>query len=160
MSSIFNKTDTTGKFLTTNLLDEGWEKLYQKPTFARAVLLALCYPMGMAAYLLSLPLRILGIFKEAVFLLKSFFQYCSNKFNDKSCDDFKADAFIFGMAFVECLSGIVGIACPPLAYKIDRLIYSYDIIRNASFLNPQWETIGQPFFQHMGQLVREAGTPR
>ncbi len=48
------------------------------------------------------------------------------------------------MSFIEPVSATLGLACPPIAYKIDRFIYSYDVIRKASMYGPEWKKVGQP----------------
>ncbi len=118
--------------LLENPLSGAWsmERFRENPVDA-ATTMAICYPLGMIGYAFSLPVRV-------TIFVATFFNMCRHLFMEVAyrlfdCDwawnaDFPEHLMVFLGATGELFSGVIGVACPPLAYKIDSFIQSNEAI--------------------------------
>lgn len=116
-----NSAFPESRFLTYNLLSTQW-------TWARFHKNPIAYPFlylaGMVTYALALPIRI-AVFACAFFswALGPLIYLCSGG-SESLYQDMRKRTIVLLGALGEVMSGIVGIACPPLAYAMDEWIQS------------------------------------
>ena len=78
------------------------------------------YLKGMGGYLISLVWRICGLAKDALMLLK--------------VNEIKKRGPAFFASIFEVGSGVVGVICPPLAYRLDEWIQRFETVRECSIV--------------------------
>jgi hypothetical protein len=89
---------------------------------------ALGYLRGMGGYLISLVWRICGLAKDTLMLLK--------------VNEIKKRGPAFFASIFEVGTAVVGVICPPLAYRLDEWIQRFETVRDCSIM-PEWGELEQ-----------------
>lgn len=142
------------RYLVLNPLSQfwTWEAVREDPS--RIGSLAVYYAFGIVGYAFALPFRIAVFAKELFHLPCSFFHNLCVERGENFFRTMKVRLLCFLGASGELVSGIVGLACPPVAYWLDEKIQDNSIIHDHSRIRGMRVERGRS----LGQIIENAVT--
>lgn len=117
--------------LKCNPCSKFWKWDFIKPHPGVIAAWPLLYPLGMIGYLIAVPIRLILVACELLQFIYSFVR-CVGKQN--FWQNMKIRLIMVAVSIGELLSGLIGCAIPPIAYKMDEFLEKSQIVQDDRWL--------------------------